>query len=227
VPAAAVPATAGAVARCVATLAGAPLELGRLRLQAGAGGGRAGGLRGVVASVVATDGVAGLWRGAGVTLLRDAPFSALYWGAYEALKRPGGAVDRLVGRGRAAGAPLAAAGAPPAAAGTAGGGGGAPPRPGVDTPVHLLCGVGAGVAAAAATVPADVVKTRWQAAERGAAGGAPGGGVWGVARAIVRDEGVRGLVRGVGPRVAKVAPSCAIMMASYEGLKGLALALAA
>jgi len=188
----------------VATLAGAPLELGRLRLQAGAGGGRVGGLRGVVASVVATDGVAGLWRGAGVTLLRDAPFSAIYWGAYEALKRPGGAVDRLVGRGRAA------AGTPRAAVA-------APPRPGVDTPVHLLCGVGAGVAAAAATVPADVVKTRWQAAERGAAGrGAPDGGLWGVARTIVRDEGVRGLCRGVGPRVAKVAPSCAIMMASYS-----------
>ena len=203
VPPAAVPATAGAVARCVATLAGAPLELGRLRLQAGAGGGRVGGLRGVVASVVATDEVAGLWRGAGVTLLRDAPFSAIYLGAYEALKRPGGGVDRLVGRRRAA------AGTPRAAVA-------APPRPGVDTPVHLLCGVGAGVAAAAATVPADVVKTRWQAAERGAAGrGAPDGGLWGVARTIVRDEGVRGLCRGVGPRVAKVAPSCAIMMASY------------
>lgn len=109
---------------------------------------------------------------------------------------------------------------PPAAAAVGGGGGGG----GVDTPVHLLSGVGAGVLAAAATVPADVVKTRWQAGERGAPGGPAG--VAAVARGIVAAEGLRGLTRGVGPRVAKVAPSCAIMMASYEALKGLALALA-
>ncbi|GAB0489140.1 hypothetical protein MMPV_000356 [Pyropia vietnamensis] len=226
----AVPVVAGAAARCVATVAGAPLELGRLRLQAGAGvraGGRAG-LRGALAGVVAADGVAGLWRGAGVTLLRDAPFSALYWGAYEALKAPGGGVSWLLaglGRGRgqvaeaAPAAEMAAAGAaadrlssPPAL-----------PAGGVDTLVHLLSGVGAGVLAAAATVPADVVKTRWQAGERGAPGGPAG--VTAVARGIVATEGIRGLTRGVGPRVAKVAPSCAIMMASYEAFKGLALTL--
>ncbi|KAK1863380.1 hypothetical protein I4F81_005936 [Pyropia yezoensis] len=231
----AVPAVAGATARCVATLAGAPLELGRLRLQAGApsGIGAGAGLRGALAGVVAADGVVGLWRGAGVTLLRDAPFSAIYWGAYEALKAPGGGVPWLLGRrgqreeGPAGAARPAAAGAaadtltpPPAAAAVGGGGGGG----GVDTPVHLLSGVGAGVLAAAATVPADVVKTRWQAGERGAPGGPAG--VAAVARGIVAAEGLRGLTRGVGPRVAKVAPSCAIMMASYEALKGLALALA-
>lgn len=101
----------------------------------------------------------------------------------------------------------------------------APAAAGVDTLVHLLSGVGAGVLAAAATVPADVVKTRWQAGERGAAGGPAG--VAAVARGIVAAEGLRGLTRGVGPRVAKVAPSCAIMMASYEALKGLAVALTA
>lgn len=100
-----------------------------------------------------------------------------------------------------------------------------PAAAGVDTLVHLLSGVGAGVLAAAATVPADVVKTRWQAGERGAAGGPAG--VAAVARGIVAAEGLRGLTRGVGPRVAKVAPSCAIMMASYEALKGLAVALTA
>jgi len=36
---------------------------------------------------------------------------------------------------------------------------------------------------------------------------------------IVAEEGVRGLFKGFVPRVAKVAPSCAIMVASYEFFK--------
>src|SRR5690242_15963083 len=41
-------------------------------------------------------------------------------------------------------------------------------------------------------------------------------------RAIVREEGYRGLMRGLTARVAKIAPSCAIMISSYEiGKKAL------
>ncbi len=41
-------------------------------------------------------------------------------------------------------------------------------------------------------------------------------------RAIVQEEGFRGLWRGLTARVAKVAPSCAIMISSYEiGKKAL------
>lgn len=41
-------------------------------------------------------------------------------------------------------------------------------------------------------------------------------------RMIVRQEGYRGLWRGLTARVAKVAPSCAIMVSSYEiGKKAL------
>ena len=33
-----------------------------------------------------SEGVRGLWKGYTVTLLRDVPFSAIYWGVYEALR---------------------------------------------------------------------------------------------------------------------------------------------
>ena len=36
------------------------------------------------------------------------------------------------------------------------------------------------------------------------------------AREIYREEGWRGLTRGITPRVVKVAPACAIMISSYE-----------
>jgi solute carrier family 25 protein 39/40 len=35
-------------------------------------------------------------------------------------------------------------------------------------------------------------------------------------RQIIHQEGYQGLFRGLSPRIAKVAPSCAIMISSYE-----------
>jgi solute carrier family 25 protein 39/40 len=40
-------------------------------------------------------------------------------------------------------------------------------------------------------------------------------------RAIYQSEGLRGLFRGVQARAMKIAPACAIMISSYEGLKAL------
>jgi solute carrier family 25 protein 39/40 len=43
--------------------------------------------------------------------------------------------------------------------------------------------------------------------------------MWEIGKKIVREEGFRGLAKGIVPRVAKVAPSCAIMISSYEFCK--------
>lgn len=40
-----------------------------------------------VRAAVKTEGIFSLWRGLGATLMRDVPFSAIYWTGYEALKR--------------------------------------------------------------------------------------------------------------------------------------------
>jgi solute carrier family 25 protein 39/40 len=75
------------------------------------------------------------------------------------------------------------------------------------------------------TTPFDVAKTRQQVADRSAeragrhgAGGVGRGNVSTIrlVRDIARTEGVGALFAGVVPRVVKVAPSCAVMIASYE-----------
>jgi len=76
----------------------------------------------------------------------------------------------------------------------------------------FACGLGAGVLAAAATTPFDVVKTRWQAAGGGARQPS-------LARALAtvwREEGAKGLMAGATMRVARVGPACAVMVSSYE-----------
>lgn len=37
-------------------------------------------------ATIQTEGVLGLWRGLGPTVLRDVPFSGVYWAIYESLK---------------------------------------------------------------------------------------------------------------------------------------------
>jgi len=79
------------------------------------------------------------------------------------------------------------------------------------TAKHLVSGSGAGMIAAAITTPADVLKTRRQAMASESLGTIIGD--------ILQIDGWRGFFRGLWPRVAKVAPSCAIMMASFETIR--------
>ena len=73
------PMLAGGSARVVTVVVAAPLELLRTRMQAAPAGGAAGGVGGALRAVVAEEGVLALWRGLSATLLRDVPFSCLYW----------------------------------------------------------------------------------------------------------------------------------------------------
>jgi solute carrier family 25, member 39/40 len=175
-------AVAGAAARLVTATVASPVELARVRIQAGAQGS----VVSILRDVHRNSGLKSLWRGLGPTLIRDAPFSAIYWSVYETLKDPVRSPlprELLVGDHKFGG--------------------------------YLCSGVGAGSLAAIVTVPADVVKTRRQAAILAqSTSGATS--TLDISRIIVREEGLRGLFRGIGPRVVKVAPSCAIMMGSYE-----------
>ncbi|KAI0002015.1 mitochondrial carrier [Russula vinacea] len=71
--------------------------------------------------------------------------------------------------------------------------------------VAFICGATSGTVAALLTSPFDVLKTRGQALVMSTP-------------AYVRTEGVSALFAGLGPRIAKIAPACGIMIACYEGI---------
>lgn len=184
----------GAIARAGAATIFSPLELIRVQMQSGES---AHSFR-THAQRVAQGGVRQLYRGLGATLARDIPFSALYWCGIETSKAF--LNDRLD----------------------------------INSPqqrqvvVALLAGVLAGSFATVATHPFDVVKTRTQASLYSDAPEALGGSArqqlsppssLQMLQQVWRQEGLAGLTAGLGPRVAKVAPACAIMISTYEAAK--------
>lgn len=78
------PLLAGALARVGSATVISPLELIRTQLQAQKQS--YGELTELIRSAVHTEGWLSLWRGLGPTLLRDVPFSAMYWYNYERSK---------------------------------------------------------------------------------------------------------------------------------------------
>ncbi|KAI8077700.1 mitochondrial carrier domain-containing protein [Halteromyces radiatus] len=77
----------GGLARTVTAAVISPMELFRTRLQSAEG---AGGFKDALTGVrlmVQNEGILSLWRGLVPTMLRDVPFSAIYWMMYEELKR--------------------------------------------------------------------------------------------------------------------------------------------
>lgn len=206
---------AGALARGISATLVTPLELIRTRLQASSRSqaSLSSILRGLWVEMRTTSLRTGggpliLWRGLTPTLWRDVPFSAIYFAGYEASKRSltGGGL----GEGNAAGS-------------------------GEEFGVAFVSGALSGSFAAVLTHPFDVIKTRLQTQGspresggrlsgtlRGKAAGYEGN-VWKAMSQIVREEGSKGLWKGLSPRTAKVAPACGVMIASFE-VVGRALA---
>lgn len=79
---------------------------------------------------------------------------------------------------------------------------------------EFLSGAASGVTAATLTHPFDVAKTRRQALLL-SQDGAPTQTMQFLAR-ILKQEGTGALYAGIVPRLAKIAPACGIMIASYE-----------
>lgn len=143
------------------------------------------------ARLAAKGGVRELYHGLGATLARDIPFSALYWLGIESAKQfLTPHVDIENAQKR-------------------------------QVVVALLAGMSAGAFATVATHPFDVVKTRKQASlySAEAATNDAGGSSLQMLVQVWRQEGTAGLSAGLGPRVAKVAPACAIMIGTYEAAK--------
>jgi len=80
------PALAGSIARTIAVSTVCPIELVRTKLQSRQGYSYKE-LMSVVQNTVKQNGVLSLWRGLSPMLLRDVPFSILYWVNYEFIKQ--------------------------------------------------------------------------------------------------------------------------------------------
>lgn len=192
------PLVAGAFARTVAVVSVAPIELVKTRLQAMPtmklfGSSPLLGLLKDTRRAVQTHGIGSLFKGLELTLFRDVPFSSIYWASYELCKKH---FTPLFAQYSNSQHDLAF--------------------------MSLLSGSISGTIAAICTNPFDVGKTRLQVSAEPE-----------VVRntlvkkprkvsmvlyltQIARTEGIGALYVGLVPRVLKIAPSCAVMVSTYE-----------
>ena len=127
------------------------------------------------AEVVRHLGIRGLYKGSAATLMRDVPFSAIFFPLYSNLNKWLGGEN-----------------------------------PGVGS--TLAAGCISGALASGLCTPADVIKTRLQVK----GGTKKYGGIVGCYRTIVQQEGYAALYKGVGPRMAVVAPLFGISLLAFE-----------
>uniref|UniRef100_A0A7S4URS4 Mitochondrial carrier protein n=1 Tax=Guillardia theta TaxID=55529 RepID=A0A7S4URS4_GUITH len=201
------PIVAGSVSRTLAVVMTNPLELVRTQIMAqrGTSRGNAGG-RVLMSQAMQSGGVLSLWRGVIPTLYRDVPFSATYWLVAEMSR------DSLAAK---LGASLPTKN-----------------RNKLENVhneriasasdilwVNLASGMIAGSAAALLTHPFDVIKTRIQVEITHGIKEETDMKTLSILRRMIQAEGWVSLWGGVGPRVLKVAPSCAIVLGTYEMLK--------
>ncbi|WEJ95602.1 Carrier protein, mitochondrial [Yamadazyma tenuis] len=186
----------GASARLMAATAVAPLELVKTRLQS-IPSSRANPrmLSNVLAGALAdvrTYGVRSLFKGLQITLWRDVPFSGIYWSLYEMCKKEFGSMfDANFDMGTHA------------------------ENDSRVFATSFLSGSVAGSVAAVCTHPFDVGKTRLQISQDNSKD-TKRSTMFKYLFNIYKNEGPRALFGGLGPRVIKVAPACAIMISSYE-----------
>ena len=153
-------------------------------------GARAGGVRGLLAAgaaVAKTEGVSGLYRGLKPSLIGIAPEAALTYGIFDLLK------ERCERAGRRTAKKTETEGSREKA-----------------TPAQIVaCAAAASLCGQTATFPAEAVSRRL------VSGAATGSG-FAVFRAILEEQGVRGLYRGIGPASIRIVPMAAISFSTYE-----------
>ena len=193
-------ASAGEIAACAVRV---PTEVVKQRAQAGQHGGSSLlslrhilGQRGSV-------GLVGVWRelyrGWGITVMREVPFTILQFPLWEALK--GWGRERRVRTGRGLFGDVSAHPV------HAGGGGGVVGE--VSAAESALYGSISGGVAAAVTTPLDVLKTRVMLSSQRES-------MASIVQSILKENGVRPFFAGIGPRVMWISVGGAIFLGSYQ-----------
>ncbi|KAK2069834.1 hypothetical protein P8C59_004381 [Phyllachora maydis] len=192
-------ASVGEMAACAVRV---PTEVVKQRAQAGQAGGSSWGALAAIlrppssssSSSSSSSVLRELYRGWGITVLREVPFTMLQFPLWEALKRWGRARRARTGRGLFGDEVAATASAT---------------ATGVGAAESALYGSVAGAVAAGVTTPLDVLKTRVMLSARRER-------VLGVVRDILREHGVQPFFAGMGPRVMWISAGGAIFLGSYQ-----------
>ncbi|XP_010722774.1 solute carrier family 25 member 39 isoform X1 [Meleagris gallopavo] len=180
-----IPLLAGALARLGAVTLISPLELIRTKMQSRQLSYRE--LRVCIQSAVAQDGWLSLWRGWGPTVLRDVPFSALYWFNYELVR------EWLCRQTRLDETTFM-----------------------VSFVSGAISGTVAAVLTLPFDVVKTQRQIQLGDSELHPAAASKPSSTWLLLQRIRAESGTRGLFAGFLPRVIKVAPACAIMISTYE-----------
>jgi len=192
VPPMMLPMISGSLARTLTVTTLAPLEFIRTNLQGSLGVLRKNhSMKDFTSSVVGKTGIQGLWRGLGATLMRDIPFSAIYWSGYEYSKWSFNTLLPPNYNKKHHGLPFL---------------------------INFTSGAISGMVAAIITTPIDVIKTNSQVKLQPNMKKPTS---LEIGRMIVTHEGWLGLTRGMIPRALKVAPACAIMISVFELIKSI------
>lgn len=206
---------AGTMAGACQQLCTYPLEVVRTRLALCATMGVQ--YKGIVDCAVQTariEGIRGLYKGLGPTLLSGAPYVGLQMSAFEVLKRA--ATGTEVCMPAASGLPTIRSDVPVWPRGVAYSQPGE--APGIVT--KLLLGALSGLFAQTITYPGDTIRRRMQT--NGAGGAARLYTTsWDCCVKTVRAEGVRGLYHGLFVNMVRCLPGAAIQFAAYDTLKTL------
>lgn len=191
-----VAASAGEIAACAVRV---PTEVVKQRAQAGLHGGRSGAALGAILGRYRADGIVTVWRelyrGWGITVFREVPFTVIQFPLWEAMKA-WGAVRKQKQREAADHYRSHDLGR-------------LPPAVVVSGAESALYGSIAGGVAAAATTPLDVLKTRVMLSDKSVS-------VADMFVRMVREEGVRPFFAGIAPRVTWISIGGAIFLGSYQ-----------
>jgi len=198
--------TAGGLARLAAVTLVSPLELVRTKMQSQKMPWSD--VHKCLTELVRAQGIRALWNGYTATLLRDVPFSALYWPLYEQSK----AIMNLYTSNRDSFLVNFGSGAVAGSfASTV-----TLPFDVIKTIKQIEMGEKDIMAVKPGTtrsysVPRNKMSSSLSGRSRGNIT---------IAKELISEQGVRGLFAGLIPRLLKVAPACAIMISSYEFCKG-------
>eukprot|EP01036_Dinobryon_divergens_P023639 gene23639-32009_t len=192
-----IPAFAGALARLVSVSVTSPLELIRTIQTAARPAASSSFLR-IGHDIVSKEGVVGFYRGWLPTVLRDCPYSAIYWVSFELLKS---SIYSKANRNLDDGTDMTCLGCPIMT---------------TNSTATFLSGSISGFIAAVCTHPFDVMKTQQQLSN--AAGGSSSSFL-----GMLQKGGIRSLYTGLTMRLSTVIPGGAIMVTVYEYFKSIDL----